>query len=118
MKATAYRSKKAKGKRLELRIAKMIREKGLDAEAKAMPMSGAIDGFKSDIYTTIPLAIEAKNHEKIEFWKFWEQAKEQEKPFKPACLVVSSNFRPIMAVVELNTILDLLLEIKQLAKYE
>lgn len=116
MKALKYRSKKAKGKRLELKIASMIRAKGLDDNARAMPMSGAIEGFKSDIYTRIPLTIEAKNNEHHELWKEWNQAKEQEKPLNPACLVISGNSRPILAMVELDTLLELLKEIQDLRK--
>lgn len=114
MKANTFKSKKAKGIRLENKIAQMIRLKGLDANAKKMPRSGAFDGFKSDVYTTIPLTIEAKNTEKHDWWGEWEQAKNQEKPLKPACLVVSGNYRPILAIVELDVMLNMLLEIKEL----
>jgi len=115
-KAIAFRSKKAKGKRLEHKIASLIRSKGLDDKARAMIGSGAFDDYKGDIYApSVPLIFEAKNQEKVQLWQFWDQAKSQERPLKPACLVVSGNYRPMLAVVELDTILNLLLEIKELS---
>jgi hypothetical protein len=118
-KAIAFRSKKAKGKRLEHKIASLIRQKGLDEGARAMIGSGAFDDYKGDIYAPkVPLIFEAKNQEKVQLWQFWEQAKAQERVYKPACLVVSGNYRPMLAVVELETLLNLLLEIKQLSEQE
>lgn len=116
-KAIAFRSKKAKGKRLEHKIASLIRSKGLDDGARAMIGSGAFDDYKGDIYAPqVPMIFEAKNQENVKLWQFWEQAKSQERPLKPACLVVSGNYRPMLAVVELDTLLNLLLEIKELGE--
>lgn len=97
--------KKQKGARLERKVAAEFRRKGF--EAKRMPMSGAIEGFKTDILGKIPFSVECKNQEKVKLWEWWQQAKQQEKPFKPALLCISSNFRPILAVVELETIINL-----------
>lgn len=63
-----------KGRRLELEIAKSLRDSGLDPDASRMPLSGGVDGFKSDIRTTLPIHIEAKNQETWEPLKFYEQA--------------------------------------------
>ena len=99
MKAIAYRSKKAKGKRLEKRVSQLIREKGLDDKARPMIGSGAFDNYKGDIYSpSINLTFEVKNQETVKLWEYWEQAKDQEQAYKPACLIVSGNFRPILAV--------------------
>ena len=114
MTAHTFGSKKAKGKRLEKYLAKRIREKGLDKDAKRMPMSGAIEGFKSDIFTHLPFTFEAKNQEKVALWEWWNQAKAQEAPYRPAVLVVGGNYRPALAVIDLETFLNMILEIKQL----
>lgn len=114
MTAHTFRSQKAKGVRLEKLVAKRIREMGLDKDAKRMPMSGAIEGFKSDIFTHLPFTFECKNQEKVSLWEWWNQAKSQQTPYKPAVLVVGGNFRPALAVVDLDTLLNLILEIKQL----
>jgi len=117
MKAIAFRSKKAKGKRLEKKLASLIREKGLDDKARAMIGSGAFDNYKGDIYSPkVNLTFECKNCEKHDFWGEWEQAKSQEKPYKPACLVVSGNFRPIIACMEIDTLLNLLKEVEDYKK--
>lgn len=114
MKAIAASSKKAKGKRLEVKIAQLIREYGLDPDAKRMPMSGAIPGFKTDVFTKIPFSLEAKNAEKVKLWEWFNQARDQATIAKPPVLVISGNFRPILAVMNIETWLDLLKEIKDL----
>lgn len=67
-------SKKAKGSRLERQIAKALRHAGLDSDARRMVLSGAIDGFKSDIKTDLPFIIEAKNQETWSPLTYMEQA--------------------------------------------
>lgn len=115
-KAIAFRSKKAKGSRLEKRFAQMIRDKGLDDNAKRMVLSGAAFGFETDIFTKLPWAFEVKNQERIQFWPWWEQAERQRKPFKPPALVFSANYRPIMVAIAADDFLNLLLELKQLSE--
>lgn len=68
------KSPKEKGRRLELNIAKTLRDAGLDPDASRMPLSGAADGFKSDIRTILPLHIEAKNQETWSPLAYYEQA--------------------------------------------
>lgn len=114
MKAIAFRSKKAKGKRLEIKLAKAIRDKGLDPNARRMPGSGAFDGFKTDSFNKLPFSFEAKNQEKVRLWEWWKQAQDQSTIAKPPVLVISGNYRPELAVMDLNTFLDLLKEIKDL----
>jgi len=110
MKAAGRRQK---GARLERKIAELIRAKGLDTEAKRSFRSGAHWSYKSDIYTKIPFSIEAKWQETMQFWPWWEQAKAEERPMKPAILVHTANFRPIMASMEFDTFLEILLELEQ-----
>lgn len=118
MKAIAFRSKKAKGTRLEKKFAQLIRQKGLDDDAKRMVLSGGAFGFESDIFTKLPYMFEVKNQEKVKLWEFWDQAVAQRKPMKPPVLVVSGNFRPILCVLDANDFLDLLKEVKDLSPKE
>lgn len=113
MKAITTGSKKAKGKRLEKKVAQLIREKGLDSKARAMIGSGAFDNYKGDIYAPeVPLTFECKNQETVKIWEYWTQALAQQKVYKPACLIVSGNYRPILAILDIDTLLNLLKEIK------
>lgn len=114
MKAIAFRSRKAKGKRLEIKVAQLIRDKGLDPNAKRMPGSGAFEGFKTDLYSTLPYSFEMKNQETVKLWEWWKQALGQATIARPPVLVVGGNFRPILATMDINTFLELLLEVKQL----
>ena len=98
----------AKGKRLERQIAKRIRQKGLDKDAKPMPRSGALSHLPEDILTNLPLHIEAKNREKVRFWAWWEETTSRSYMSNDPVLVISGNHRPILAVVELDYLLDLL----------
>lgn len=114
MKAIAFRSKKAKGARLEKRFAQLLREYKLDEQASRMVLSGAAWNFPTDIKTDLPFAFECKNQEKIRLWEFWEQTEKGRKPFKAPVLVVSGNYRPILCVLTAEDFLNLLLENKQL----
>ena len=88
-------SKRAKGKRLEIFIAKELRRSGVDKEAKRMPLSGAVDGFKSDIYTKLPFIIEAKNQERWSVHKYMEQAERDAKiQNKMPVVIMSKNYQP------------------------
>jgi hypothetical protein len=91
----------------------MLRTYGLDANAKRMPLSGADWAFRSDIYTTLPFTFEVKNQERMNFWDWWEQARSQEKPMKPAVLIHSGNYRPIMASMDVMTFINILVELNQ-----
>lgn len=82
---------KAKGRALEVRIAKDIRDSGLDKEARRMVLSGGAFGFESDIKTTLPLKIECKNCEKWEPLEFFKQA--EDKAFSKTPVVIMSKNR-------------------------
>lgn len=108
-------SAREKGKRLERAVAKLLRTKGLDPPrgdyykgAQRTPMSGAMSQWKGDILTDLPLHIECKNQERITFWKFWAQASEQCPLGQDPVLVISANNRPIVAVVDIDFLLNLL----------
>lgn len=87
--------KKEKGRRLELEIAKALRDSGLDKEAGRMPLSGAINGFKSDISTKLPLIIEAKNQETWSPLAYMDQAsRDAETTGKMPVVIMSKNRLP------------------------
>lgn len=102
--------KRQKGARLERKIAHEIK-RVLGIKAKRSFQSGAHWSYKSDIYAPgLNFSIEAKNQERIQIWKFWEQAESQRKPYSPPVLMVSSNHRPILAVMDLYDWLNLVKE--------
>lgn len=87
--------KKQKGARLERFIAKEFRAAGLDKKASRMPLSGAVDGFKSDVATSLPLSIEAKNQERWAVDQYMQQAIDStEHTNKMPVVVMSKNRMP------------------------
>ncbi len=100
MNANTAATRKAKGTRLENRVAERYRHWGVDSTARRMPLSGAMSHFKSDIYkrNDIYWIDEVKNHETINLRKFWEQTTEQALLNFPV-LHISSNFRPIVTII-------------------
>jgi hypothetical protein len=103
-------TKKQKGKQLENKVASLIRS-WLRIKAVRMAGSGSLSHLKSDIYSpTLPFSVECKNTEKLNLWKAWGQAR-RDKGFKKPLLVYSSEFRPIMAILELEDLLDLIKEL-------
>lgn len=86
---------KNKGRRLELEVAKSLRDAGLDKKAGRMPLSGAMEGFKSDIHTTLPMIIECKNQETWSPLKYMEQAsRDAETTGKMPVVIMSKNRLP------------------------
>jgi hypothetical protein len=98
----------AKGKRLEYKIASLIRRKGLDDNAKRMPRSGALAHLPEDILTSLPIHIEAKNRERVRLWEWWEETSQRTFTGHHPVLVVSGNHRPVLAIVDIDYLLDLL----------
>jgi hypothetical protein len=94
MTANTPASKKQKGTRLEKEVAKRITEVlgEYGIKAKRMPMSGAIEGFKSDIFINLPVSIECKNSEKWTIPEWWDQASSQAGLGKMPILVMSRNY--------------------------
>ena len=101
-------SARAKGKRLEREIASLIRRKGLDEKASRMPLSGADSMWKGDIRTRLPYSFEAKNQERIQLWDWWDQTRAQCPGGHQPILCISGNFRPILAVIDIDLLLNLL----------
>ena len=94
MTANTPASKKQKGTRLEKEIAHRINQVlgEYGVKAQRMPMSGAIEGFKSDIFINLPVSIEAKNCERWDVPKYWEQASSQAGLGKMPIVVMSRNY--------------------------
>lgn len=95
MTAHTTQTRKAKGSRLEKLVAKRINEvlgKDYGIKAQRMPLSGAIDGLKSDIFVNLPVAFECKNQEKWTIPEWWDQATSQAGLGKMPCLIVSRNY--------------------------
>ena len=97
-----------KGRRLEIKVAAQIRRKGLDPHARRMPRSGAIEHLKQDILTSLQYSFEVKNQETVRLWEFWEEARSRARMGKPPVLIVSGAFRPILAVMDFDALLNLM----------
>ncbi len=107
--ATTFKSKKAKGKRAEIEFAKLLRDKGIDKEAQRMPLSGAIDYLKGDIYApNLPHdKFEVKNTERVKIWQFIEQAEAEASFGETPHLIITSNNRPLYVVMRAGDWADL-----------
>jgi hypothetical protein len=90
MTANTAKTRKAKGSRLEHYVAQRIVDI-LGIDAKRMPLSGALQGFKSDIYTLLPISVECKNSETWSVHKWWKQCKTDCTNDKIPVLVMSRN---------------------------
>lgn len=96
-------SRRQKGSRLERKVAALLRQKGFNA--CRMPLSGAFFALKGDIKCDdLDYHFECKNHEKARIWEWWQDVRDYRNPI----LCISSNHRPILAVVDIDTILNLL----------
>ena len=91
--------KKQKGSEFERAIAKDIAE-FLDPNARRMVLSGSVFGLETDIWTKLKFAFELKRHEKIKLYEFWNQTTLQAICGKTPVLVVKSNNRPALAVMD------------------
>ena len=99
-----------KGKRLEQKIASLMRSKLGNNIAVRMAGSGS-GAIKGDVYNRY-FTLEAKNQEKVNLWKFWDQTTAQVQFNKPPVLAISGNNRPILVVMDINDWLDLVKEAK------
>lgn len=111
-------SRKAKGNRLERKIAQKYREHDIDPKATRMPMSGAMSHFKGDIWKPDDYYYvdECKNSERVKLWQWWAQAVDQATNSRIPVLHISANNRPILTVISADTYFDLRKEIKDLEK--
>lgn len=109
--AKTYKSRKAKGNRLETKIANEYRKIGI--EARRMPMSGAITHMKADIFKPIHDGWhdEVKNQETVKLREWWNQTTSTCGKNIPV-LHISANYRPIITVVSSDQWYQLLQELK------
>lgn len=106
--AKTYRSKKEKGTRFEKETAKRLEEVLGDygVQATRMVMSGAVDRFKGDIFTNLPVMFECKNQEKLKWWDAWRQARDTAVgSSKMPMLVVSRNYEESLCLLRFEDML-------------
>ena len=108
--ATTTASKKAKGTRLEHLVAERIEDVlgSYGIHATRTPMSGAIDRFKGDIFTNLSCSIECKNQEKVQVWKWWEQARADAKHKMPVLVMSRNREKRPVALVDFEDLLFLM----------
>lgn len=100
---------KLKGRVLEVRCAKDIRDSGLDKEAKRMPLSGAWEGLKSDIFTTLPVSFEMKNQESWSPLEYMKQAENGARNGEMPIVVMSRNrLKEPLCLIKWNDLLALM----------
>lgn len=102
------KSKKAKGTRLEVLIAKLLRDSGLDKNAKKQPRSGAYSGFEGDIFTDLPFHFEAKNQETWKPLEYWKQAERDCPQNKMPVVVMSKNREDAFAFLKLTDLIHII----------
>lgn len=101
-------SPQRKGRLLELHVAALLRRLGIDPGAKRMHRSGALEHRKGDTFTVIRYCFEAKAHERVQLWPWWEQARYQTRMGLQPVLVVGGDDRPPLAVMDLEALLNLI----------
>ena len=112
------RTKKAKGRRLQKRVVELILKyfpELSEDDVRSVPSSVPGSDIQLSAYAKqlIPFSIECKNQERINLYKFWEQAKVNgmKERLEPL-LVVKSNFREELAVLRLEYLIKLISEVK------
>lgn len=108
-----------KGKRFELQVAKYL-SKEFETSIRRTPNSGGLS-IKGDIMATQGILSEfnweCKNQEKLNIWKALEQSKNDCATMgnrKKALVVFTKNFEKDYLACELETFVQLLLELEQL----
>jgi hypothetical protein len=111
--AKTAKSKKAKGSKLEKKIAEEYRRIGI--EARRMPLSGAISHMKSDIWkkTRDGWSDECKNAETVKLKEWWAQTRRDASTFNKPVLHVSANYRPIISIISAEDYYQMLLTLQQ-----
>lgn len=95
-------SAKAKGRRLQQWVAKMLVEHlGVDAEdLESRPMgSGGEDIIMGKLTRQkFPYSVECKNQEAVNVWKAYEQAESNSKQYEPVVVIKRNNHKPLVVV--------------------
>lgn len=111
-KANTAKSKKAKGKNLELWLASELRRTKADSNARAMPGSGAFTHFKSDIYTKLPYSFECKSQETTKVWDWYSQANSQAGMMETPIVVFKRNYSEPMALLSARDLIGIIAELE------
>lgn len=107
-------TKKEKGNQFELHIARRLREIGLDSDAKRMKMSGAMEDFKADVITNLPVSFECKRHAKLskQIMGFYYQATAGAKKKEMPVVVAKEDNGIAMAILSFEDLLQLMVYAK------
>lgn len=98
-----------KGKGFEQQVAAMIRKKA-DLMAKRNPGSHANWHRRSDIFTNLPLHVEAKDQETVKIKEWFEQA-DAARSFNQTPVVVFHKDEEVLACLRFNDLLDLFMQV-------
>ena len=115
MTANNPHTKKAKGSKYEREIAKLYRNK-LFPKAQKMPMSGAMQFHKGDIFKgeADTFVDECKCQETTKLWEWWEQAKAQCGAYQSPALHIKRNYSESLTVIRTADFFELRETIKDL----
>jgi hypothetical protein len=95
-------SAKAKGRRLQQWVAKMLVEHlGVDAEdLESRPMGSSGEDIIMGKLTRqkFPYSVECKNQEAVNVWKAYEQAESNSKQYEPVVVIKRNNHKPLVVV--------------------
>ena len=110
-------TKKQKGSKYEREIAKFYRRK-LFPRAQKMPMSGAMQFHKGDIFKGEHdnWMDECKCQEKVQLWEWWNQTIEQCGAYQKPVLHIKRNYSESLTVMRTSDYFELREEIYDLIK--
>ena len=95
-------SAKAKGRRLQQWVAKMLVEHlGADAEdLESRPMGSSGEDIIMGKLTRqkFPYSVECKNQEAVNVWKAYEQAESNSKQYEPVVVIKRNQHKPLVVV--------------------
>lgn len=119
MTANTPRTRKEKGNRAERIVATAYRQSGLFPNAQRMPMSGAMQFHKGDIFKgEYDIFVdEVKCQEKVQLWAWWDQAVSQCGINQQPVLHITRNHSPMLTVMRMESYMDLRKTIKDLEEY-
>lgn len=95
----------AKGKSFEQRVAGMVRRKA-DMLAKRNPGSHTNGARRADVFTNLPIHIEAKDQETVKIKEWFEQADSVAAGFQTPVVVFRKD-EEVLACLRFNDLLDL-----------
>lgn len=105
------RSAKAKGSKLERKVAEEYRRIGI--EAKRMPLSGAFSHLKADVFKPVADGYhdECKNQETVNLKDWWAQTTRYCGTNEPV-LHISANYRPVITAMWSRSFENILKELR------